>query len=55
MKDLGRSVLRTSSNADECCKFQKEVLQVPEGVAKSTLELKECDLAIEMFQIQIEW
>lgn len=39
----------------ERCKLMKDVLRTPAGIAQSSLKLRECDVAIEMFEMQIEW
>jgi hypothetical protein len=39
----------------ERCKLIKDVRRTPAGIAQSSFKLRECDLAIEMFQMQIAW
>lgn len=38
----------------ERCRIQKRILEMPPGVARSMLTIRECDLAAETFQIQID-
>ena len=39
----------------ERCKLMKDVLRTSAGIAQSSLKLREHDLAIELFQMQMEW
>ena len=46
---------RVASLTLERCKLMKDVRRTPAGTAQTSFKLRECDLAIEMFQMQIAW